>query len=66
MALKKGSKVRARRDMGDVFRGYVRRHSVGEVIEVHDAWFGLGEPTYTVRFPGRTLNSLTADDIANA
>lgn len=64
MQFKKGMTVRARREMGDVLRGYVRRNSEGEVIEVHHSLFGISETKYKVRFPNRTVDDLTEDDIA--
>lgn len=54
--------VRTRREIGDAFMGYVRRRSVGVVIAVHRSWSGA-ETRYTVRFSGRTVDSLTEGDI---
>ena len=64
MSLRKGQRVRARRQVGTFWSGYVYEDTEGTVVEVNEPW--IGDITYRVRFPDQTVDYLTEEDLMRA
>jgi hypothetical protein len=64
MRLRKGKRVRALREVGNFWSGYVRRDTEGTVVEINESFWGA--ITYKVRFPHQTVDYLTEEDVMRA
>lgn len=63
--LHRGDRVRAQRDLGNLFSVRVLRNTEGTVVEAYESWSWYNlVSTYEVRFSDISIGNLTDHDIA--